>query len=178
MKQEESLVKNIAKGDRAAMRRLYDLYSGYAMAVGRRYLPNRDELQDVMQDSFVKVFSSIRTFEYRGEGSLRSWIARIVANECLDFLRKNKRFSFTDDVPDEAEEEEPEVAALSDDALMEMIGRLPDGYRAVLNMYVFGNLSHKEIAARLGITTGTSASQYHHAKRMLAKMIKEYVRQQ
>lgn len=173
MKSEKRLLNDIKKGDRAAMRELYDRYSGYATAVCLRYIPNKDEVEDVMQDSFVKIFTSIDKFELRGEGSLKSWIARIVANESLDYIRRNGRLSFTDEIPDEAEEE-PDIDTISDETLMEMIGRLPDGYRVVLNMYVFGQMSHKEIAEKLGIKIGTSASQFFHAKKMLAKMINDY----
>ena len=101
-----------------------------------------------------------------------------VVNESLDYIRRNGRFTFTDDIPDGAEEDEPEIDAIPDDVLMEMIGRLPDGYRVVLNMYVFGGMSHKEIAEKLGIKTGTSASQYFHAKKLLAKMIDDYNKRQ
>ena len=177
MKQEEILIRKVKQGDRAAMRQLYDQYSGYAMAVGLRYIPKREELKDVLQDSFIKIFSSIGKFQYKGDGSLKSWISRIVANECLDFLRKSNRFTFTDEIPDEMEDE-PDINVISDETLMQLIGRLPDGYRAVLNMYVFEDMNHKEIAQRLGISSNTSASQYFHAKKMLAKMIKEYSNRQ
>lgn len=172
MKQEEILIIKVKQGDRVAMRQLYDQYSGYVMAVGLRYIPKREELKDVLQDSFIKVFSSIGKFEYKSDGSLKSWISRIVVNECLDFLRKSKRFTFTDDIPDEIEEE-PDINTISDETLMHLIGQLPGGYRSVLNMYVFENMSHKEIAQQLGISSNTSASQYYHAKKMLAKMIKD-----
>ncbi len=178
MKSEERLVREIIEGDRSAMRELYDRYSGYAMAVGLRYVSDRDSVNDILQDSFIKVFSSIKNFKSRGEGTLKSWISRIVANEALDFLRRRDKLSFTDEIPDEAEDDIPDLAAVTDDVLAEMIGRLPDGYKAVLNMYVFEQLNHKEIAAKLGITPSTSASQFFHAKKMLAKMIKDYIKQQ
>jgi len=175
---EKLLLKDIRNGNRAAMRRLYDRYSGYAMAICLRYVPDKDEVNDVMQDSFVKIFTSLSGFEYRGEGSLKSWIARIVANEALDFVRRNGRFSFTDKIPETTENDDPDIDAISDDALAAMIGRLPDGYRMVLNMYVFEEMSHKEIAAKLGIAVGTSASQFYHAKKMLAQMINDYKKRQ
>ena len=178
LESEKRLLNDIKNGSRSAMRELYDRYSGYATAVCLRYIPDRDEMQDVMQDSFVKIFTSLDSFEFRGEGSLRSWITRIVVNESLDYIRRNGRFTFTDDIPDGAEEDEPEIDAIPDDVLMEMIGRLPDGYRVVLNMYVFGGMSHKDIAEKLGIKTGTSASQYFHAKKLLAKMIDDYNKRQ
>lgn len=178
MKAEEQLVHDIRHGDRAAMRRLYDQYSGYAMAIALRYVPDRDDASDILQDSFLKVFSSIGTYEYRGEGMLKSWIARIVVNEALGFLRHHSGLTFTDDIPDTAGDEEPDIRQVSDDKLAEMIASLPDGYRVVLNMYVFGGMSHKEIAAELGITPSTSASQFFHAKKLLAQMIKGYIKKE
>ena len=107
MEAEQVLLDDIRRGDRAAMRRLYDRYSGYATAVGLRYIPDREDLRDVLQDCFVKIFTSIGRFEYRGEGSVRGWIARIVANEALDFLRRNQRFCYTDDIPEDSDDDDP-----------------------------------------------------------------------
>ena len=174
MELEQRLVNDVKRGDRGAMRRLYNIYSGYAMAVALRYVPDRDDAADILQDSFVKVLTSVGAFEWRGEGSLKLWIARIVANEALGFLRKRGKLNFTGDIPDEPVSDEPDIGAVSDDGLRAMIAALPEGYRVVLNMYVFGGLSHKEIAGELGISPSTSASQFFHAKRMLARMIKEY----
>ena len=158
------------------MRQLYERYSGYAMAVGLRYIPNRDAVQDVLQDSFVKVFTSIDRFEYRGEGSLKAWVMRIVANESLNYLRINNRLRMTDELPEVAEEPEVDSTNLPMPVMMQMIQQLPDGYRTVFNQFVFEQKSHKEIAAELGIKESTSASQYFRAKNMLAKMIKEYTK--
>ena len=80
----------------------------------------------------------------------------------------------TDNIPDEPIDDEPDISQISNEALTEMIASLPEGYRVVLNLYVFGQMSHKEIADELGITPSTSASQYYHAKKMLANKIKEY----
>ena len=96
----------------------------------------------------------------------------------LDFLRKNKTLSFTSDLPNIADEPEPDIGGVSDEALMSMIARLPDGYRVVLNMFVFEQMSHKEIAQRLGIKENSSASQYFHAKKLLGKMINDYIKKQ
>ena len=175
---EELLVSRIKEGNRTAMRTLYDRYSGYVMAVALRYVPDRDDVQDVVQDSFVKIFTSIGSFSYRGEGSLKAWMGRIVANRSLDFLRKNKTLSFTSDLPNIADEPEPDIGGVSDEALMSMIARLPDGYRVVLTMFVFEQMSHKEIAQRLGIKENSSASQYFHAKKLLGKMINDYIKKQ
>ena len=171
---EQRLIGEVKRGNRIAMRQLYDEYSGYAMSVGLRYVPDRNDVLDILQESFIKVFQRIGSFEYRGDSSLRSWIARIVANEALGLLRQRNRIHFTDTFPDEPDDDEPDLTRISDDALNALIGRLPDGYRVVLNLYVFGEMSHKEIAAQLGISPSTSASQFFHAKKMLARMINEY----
>ncbi|WP_297261310.1 sigma-70 family RNA polymerase sigma factor [uncultured Prevotella sp.] len=174
MKPEERLVRNIKNGDRAAMRRLYDLYSGYIMAIVMRYVPDKDDVPDVVQEAFIKIFTSIVQYEYRGEGTLKMWLSRVTANEALGFLRRKGNITFTDNIPDEPIDDEPDISQISDEALTEMIASLPEGYRVVLNLYVFGQMSHKEIADELGITPSTSASQFYHAKKMLADKIKEY----
>ena len=178
MEAEQLLVSKIKEGDRAAMRTLYDRYSGYVMAVALRYVPDRDDVQDVVQDSFVKIFSSIGRFEYRGDGALKAWMARIVANQALDFLYKRRALDTSRNIPDVPDEPKPDIGGVSDEVLMELIGKLPPGYRVVLNLFVFEQMSHKEIAKRLGIKENSSASQYFHAKKMLGKMINDYIKRQ
>ncbi len=186
METEKQLLEAIRGGDRAAMRRLYDRYSGYAMAVGLRYVPERDEVRDVLQDSFVKILTTIGRFDYRGEGSLKAWVARIVSNKAIDHLRENSRFLLIDsssrgaqihDIPDD-DDDEPDIGDLPPDVLTQMIGRLPANYRTVLNLFVFEQQPHKEIARLLGIKENTSSSIVFRAKRMLAKMITDYQNKQ
>ena len=174
MKPEERIVCDIKYCDRAAMRRLYDLYSGYIMAIVMRYVPDKDDVPDVVQEAFIKIFTSIVQYEYRGEGTLKMWLSRVTANEALGFLRRKGNITFTDNIPDEPIDDEPDISQITNEALTEMIASLPEGYRVVLNLYVFGQMSHKEIADELGITPSTSASQFYHAKKMLADKIKEY----
>ncbi len=179
METERQLLEAIRSGERAALRRLYDRYSGYAMAVALRYVPERDEVHDVMQDSFVKILTSIGQFNYQGEGSLKSWVARIVSNRAIDYLREHQRFMLTDCIPDEPDEPDvPDVGGVPPDVLMEMIGQLPANYRTVLNLFVFEQQSHREIAQLLGVKESTSSSLFFRARKMLARMIKEYLNKQ
>ena len=169
----------IRSGERAALHRLYDRYSDYAMAIGLRYIPERDEVRDVLQDSFVRIFTSISQFNYHGEGSLKSWVSRIVSNRSVDYLREHQRFRVVSGIPDEPdEEEEPDVGGVPPDVLTKMIGRLPVNYRMVLNLYVFEQRSHREIAQLLDIKESTSSSLFFRAKKMLARMIKDYINKQ
>lgn len=179
METERQLLEAIFGGEKAALRRLYDRYSGYAMTVGLRYIPERDEVRDVLQDSFVKILTSIRQFNYQGEGSLKSWVSRIVSNRSIDYLREHQRFMLVDNLPEEPDEpEEPDVGRVPPDVLMEMIGRLPANYRTVLNLFVYEQRSHREIAQVLGVRESTSSSLFFRARKMLAKMIKEYLNKQ
>lgn len=178
MESELQLLNAIRAGDRQALRRLYDRFAGYAMAVGLRYVPQADDVRDVVQDSFVKILTSIGRVDYRGEGTLKSWVARIVANQAIDFVRKRERLSFISDVPDCPDEPPPDVETLPPEVLTTLISQLPTGYRLVLNLYVFEQCPHKEIARRLGISESTSASQFARAKKMLARMVKDYLKQQ
>lgn len=178
MKTEQQLVHDISSGDRKAMQRLYNLYSGCTYAVCLRYITDRQSAQDVLQDCFVKILTSMDKFQYRGEGSLKAWIQKIAANESLTHLRKNGRISFTADIPDLPDiEEDPDVGIIPADLLMAMVRELPDGYRTIINLYVFEQMSHKEIAELLNIKEVTSASQYLRAKRLLAKKIKSYIKE-
>ncbi len=174
---ERTLVEAVRNGDRKAMHELYDRYAGVAMAVALRYDPDREEARDVVQDSFVKVFSAIGSFDYRGEGSLKGWLLRIVANEAINHVKRRARITFVEDIPDTPDDTGADVPRVPPDVLTRLIGELPDGYRLVLNMFVFGQKSHKEIAAELDIGESTSASQYLRAKKLLASKIKQYLKE-
>lgn len=178
METERQLLDAIRGGEQAALRRLYDRYSGYAMAIGLRYIPNCDEVRDVLQDSFIKILTSIGKFDYRGEGSLKSWVARIVANRSIDYINEHGRLLFTEEVPDNTIEEETDVGDIPPDILDGMIGQLPASYRVVLNLFVFEQLTHREIALRLRISESTSALHFYRAKKKLQKMISDYYKQQ
>ncbi len=160
------------------MKDLYGLYSGYLTAVCSRYIPDPDSMKDVLQDSFVKIFSSFDRFQYRGEGSLKAWMRKITVNEALKYIgrtAKDVRVSMDrmPDVPD-TPDEDLQTGNIPASVIQDMIKRLPDGYRTIFNLYVFEEMSHKEIAAMLGIRENSSASQLHRAKALLAKWINEY----
>ena len=183
METEQQLLSDILSGNRIAMRRLYDRYAGYTMATALRYIPDRDKAADVVQDAFVKILTTLNSFSYRGEGSLRAWVTRITANQALDALKQDSRIhqllTTEADLPPQQlqnlPDEEPDVSHISPDVLTRLIAKLPPGYRSVLNLHIFEGRSHKEIAALLGIKPDSSASQFLRAKRMLAKMINESI---
>ena len=174
--EEADLVRRAKHKDTAAVRAIYDSYAQYLFAVCRRYTGDSESAADVLQDSFVKIFTSLDSFEWRGEGSLKSWMRRTVVNEALMFLRSRRRDGefLSDGLPEAAEEDEPDVDDIPMQELQRMICELPEGYRTVFNLYVFEKMSHREIAAALGISENTSYSQFSRARSLLARKINEF----
>ena len=150
------------------MRLLYERYIGYLTAVCSRYVVDSAAVKDILQDSFIKVFSKLDRFDYRGEGSLKAWMSRIVVNDSLKSLRNAGRLTYVEELPDTEEDGEmdsmPKVPVKE---LAEMIKSLPDGYRTVFNLFVFESIKED-----------SSASQFFRARAMLAKKIKEYWKKQ
>lgn len=173
---EESYIRRIRDGERAAMRELYSCSVAYLAGVCQRYVTNQEDVKDVLQDSYVQIFQHIGDFSPKSHGSLRSWMARIVANKSIDLLRKQRQLQWeTDsdiaDIPDEPLD--PKLVRI--ETMHQLIRQLPPGYRAVLNLYVFEQKSHREIAELLGIKEKTSASQYLRAKAMLKKLMLNHI---
>lgn len=177
-KSEQELLQQIVSGNKVAMKNFYDIYSGYLTAVCSRYVANKEDVKDILQESFINIFRSINKFKYRGKGSLKAWSARIVVNESLKHLKENDKVQVTNlpdwDLPDHADNQEPDFEDIPTNAILEMISALPTGYRTVFNLYVFEEKSHKEIASILDIAESSSASQLHRAKNMLVKEIELY----
>ena len=174
------MVEAIQAGDQGALRRLYERYSRYAMGVGLRIVPEREDALDIVQDTFVSILTSIGSFEYRGEGSLRNWVAKITTHRALDWMKSHDRLLFFDQLPDETAEEEDEtpLEEVPPDILSGMIDRLPETSRMIVTLHAFGQMSHKEIARKLDISVNTSMSQFSRAKRLLEMMMKEYLNSQ
>lgn len=179
--EQRHIVARMQRGDASAAEHLYRCNARYLAGVCTRYITAPDDVHDVLHDSFLKIFASIGSLEYQGDHALRGWMARIVVNESLKFLKKRCRF---DTVPlDESPaigmaDAEPDVDAVAAEVLHAMIRELPEGCRTVLNLFVFEEKSHKEIARELNIGESTSASQFHRAKHLLAKKINQYLNTQ
>lgn len=174
---ELELLKLARSGNPSGARKLYERYVGYLTAVCSRYVVDRDVVKDILQEAFIKIFNGLDSFEYRGEGSIKAWATRIVVNDSLKSLKASSKLVFTDQFPDEPDEDLPSLPNISASAIQEMIKALPDGYRTVFNLYVFEKKSHKEIASMLGIKEDSSASQFFRARTQLAKNVKAYIKE-
>lgn len=176
---EQHILSLFAKGDDRAMDKLYGTYADYLAQVCLRYIGNREDLHDVLQEAFIRIFTGIHSFEYRGKGSLKAWLTRTVVNESLRFLRDHDTELFVDkdiDLPDSTDDG-PETDGLTITQITDAIRRLPPGYRAVFNLFAIEGKSHKEIAEMLNIRPDTSASQFYKARNLLAGMLKDLNRQ-
>ena len=166
--EERTLAEGCRNGDGAAQRELYDRYAGRLLAVCLRY-------------AFLKIYGAFSKFEYRGAGSLRAWMERVTVNVALEWLRTRNRLGCVEldegraaALPDEPSAEE--ASRVPRDVLMRFVSELPDGYRAVFNLYCIEEYSHREIAQMLGINEKSSSSQLFRARTLLARRIRDYLK--
>ncbi|MEQ8711653.1 MAG: sigma-70 family RNA polymerase sigma factor [Cyclobacteriaceae bacterium] len=168
---EEELIEGCRQNKARAQKALFDKYSGKMLGVVLRYIKDRDESEEVMITSFMKVFDKIDQF--KSEGSFEGWIRRIMVNESLMYLRKHKNMYLEVDL--EKADRDPNYGQLSDhleeEDLLRMVQELPMGYRTVFNMYAIEGFSHAEIAEHLGINVNTSKSQLSRARALLQKQL-------
>jgi RNA polymerase sigma-70 factor (ECF subfamily) len=143
-----------------------------------RYINNTADAEEVLSNGFLKCFKSIEQFTWQGDGSIQAWLSRIVVNECLMFLRKRKSLYIPiedNSVPEQAVEQDNILEHIHARELLKHLHGLPDGYRTVLNLYVFEDMSHKEIAETLQISENTSKSQLHKARAMLKQKLQAHL---
>ena len=162
---ERELVLGCTRNDRIAQRDLYNKYCEAMFTIAYRIVNNRDDAHDVLQDAFIQVFRDIG--QYRFDSTLGAWIKTIVVRTSLRQLSKNRNLAFAD--MDETKSDEMILIpdTLNSEYLEKAILSLPDGYRTVFLLTEVEGYTHDETAKMLGISTGTSKSQLHHAKKML-----------
>jgi RNA polymerase sigma-70 factor (ECF subfamily) len=174
---ETEIIEGCIKGSRNHQRALYERYSALMMGVCMRYAANEEEAEDILQDGFVTVFNKIDTFAGRGE--LGGWMRKVFMNTALMAYRKNKarlQQVDVDTVSYSLDSGEDIFSQVSTQDLMQMIQKLPPGARMVFNLYAIEGFEHHEIAEQLGLSTGTSKSQYSRARELLRAMIENEAR--
>ncbi|UOY06417.1 sigma-70 family RNA polymerase sigma factor [Muricauda sp. SCSIO 64092] len=168
----QTLVEQCKTGNPSSQYELYSLYVDAMFNVGLRFLGNKEDAEDIVQDSFVDAFKKLNSFKY--ESSFGAWLKRIVINKSINHLRA-KRVPL---VPMEAHEfhladEEPmEADAVDVQKVKRGISQLPEGYKQIINLYLIEGYDHVEIGEILDISTSTSKSQYHRAKKKLVEIIR------
>ncbi len=166
---ENHIIEACLQNDRRAQKQLYEYFSGKLFVVAMRYMKNRESAEDVLQESFVKVFRHLDTFRF--DCPIEAWLRKIVVNTALKALKKNANWALSlegDFMIEESLHYSNEgFNELGYQELMAMIHDLPDGSRTIFNLYAIEGFKHHEIAELLGISEGTSKSQYSRAKSLL-----------
>ncbi len=167
-----ALVKDCLVGDRKAQYRLYRLYNKAMFNTCLRMLKSREDAEDVLQNSFIDVFSKLHMF--RGEATIGAWIKRIVVNNCINFIKKRKMLlseldtKHLKDIPDD---DNWDNLKLDTKKINDAIYQLPDGYRVVFTLYALEGYDHQEVSEIIGTTVSTSKSQYSRAKKRLKEIL-------
>jgi RNA polymerase sigma-70 factor, ECF subfamily len=170
--QENQVIKLAVENNRHAQQQIYTLFSPKMLGVCRQYIKDIHQAEDIMITAFMKVFTNLKKFE--NKGSFEGWIRRIMVNECISFLRVQKKVTYIDDDTFNGRNEESFnniESQLSVDDIQNLIDSLPDGYKMIFNLYCIEGYKHQEIATLLNINEGTSKSQLSHARKMLQQQI-------
>ena len=170
----EKIIRNAGKNNRKAQAQLYEEFGSLWYSICLRYHSCEEDAQDALQNALILIYTRIGQFD-PARGSFKSWSARVVVNENLMLLRKNKKSTFVN-TPEELSHELTDHSLSATDILSareltRLIQSLPEGYRMVFNLYVIEGYSHEEIAEKLGISTGTSKSQLYKAKQQLKQKL-------
>ncbi|MEA1886845.1 MAG: RNA polymerase sigma factor [Bacteroidota bacterium] len=173
---EEEILEGCRKNKRRYQEILYRKYARKMYGICMSYAGNRDMAQDILQDSFIKVFKKIK--HYKSEGSLEGWIRRIIANTAIDHLRKetskHKYITEKEEIEEEKVHEPDAIEKLKTQDVLDLVAQLPDGARMIFNLYAVEGFTHKEIAAKMDISVGTSKSQFSRARKMLMSLINKH----
>lgn len=178
--QLKAIIDGCLQNDRRSQEQLFKLFYGKMLPVCIRYVSDRDTAQEVLQEGFIKIFEKLGAFDHKG--SFEGWIRRIVANTAIDAIRKSKKDPYRTDNDNDfkigaedlmVDREEMETLDLKAQVAMEAVQKLSPAYRAVFNLYVLEEYSHKEIGTILGISEGTSKSNLAKAKMNLQKILSE-----
>ena len=172
---EEEIVERCRSLDRHAQEFLFNHHYKDLYLIAMRYLSDHHNAEDVLIQSFTKVFKSLNSFTHRGPGSLSRWIRTILINESMRFLNKKNLIQFNEDLKhlDVQNVEADGLRQMQAAEITRLIEQLPTGYRTVFNLYIIEGYAHKEIAQMLGISENTSKSQLKKARNRLMHNINE-----
>ena len=171
---DHKLIDRCISKDRKAQNELFHLLGPKMLSICRRYLTSTQEAEDALITGFAKVFEKLDTIQKKG--NLEAWVKRIIINECLMIIRKNKRMPQLYPIEEMAYKlDVPFVDHLYYNDVLKLLNQLPTGYRTVFNLYVIEGYKHREIADIMNISINTSKSQLILARKKLSSMIKKKV---
>jgi RNA polymerase sigma factor (sigma-70 family) len=174
---EDELIKGCIAGKREMQKQLYDRYAAKMLAICRRYAQTSFEAEDILQESFVKVFTHLGDF--KRDCPVEYWIRRIIINTAIKHQRGTMQVSALseEENPGQVPQEEFIMSNYGYEELLGMVRSLAPRYQMIFNLFAIEGYSHKEIAEMLGISEGTSKSQYSRARAILKNMLERHEKQ-
>jgi RNA polymerase sigma factor (sigma-70 family) len=172
----DELVERCKQGDSLSFSQLYNKYARAMFNTSLRIVNNVGDAEDILQDSFVDAFRHLDDFRYKS--TFGAWLKRIVINKSITLLRRKKMKLVDIDatpVADHGDADSVDEAAFQYkvEEVRKAIQQLPDGYRAVVSLYLLEEIPQEEIGVMLGISHNTVRTQYHRAKHKLLNILKE-----
>lgn len=175
MMSDQQLIEGCSRHDRKAQQELYDHYSRFLLGVCMRYATDRSEAEDILQESFLKIYFNIKDFS--GTGSFMGWLRKVAVNTAITHYHRNLKYRYHVEIEEytsaEVGQSSFEEDFFTSEELSKVLNELPAGYRMVFNMYAIDGYKHKEIADILGIDTNTSKSQYSRAKAAIREKLEK-----
>jgi len=176
-----SLIKGCCQNNRNSQREMYQWLHAYALKISFRYISNLHEAEELVSESFVKLFKNIQQFNYSlqsdPEALLKGWFKRIIVNTCIDHLRKTQlklvSYELSHEKDQQIDQQETGLDKIAYQEIIEAIRLLSPVYRTVFNLFVIEGYSHDEIADQLKISVGASKSNLSKARQNLRKLIKD-----
>lgn len=162
------IISEIREGNAKSFKLLYATYAPKFKGISYRYTNDPDTANDMVQESFIKIYKNINS--YKGDGNFEGWMKRILINNCLNHIKKEKKYVFElreSLVEQPSSNWDEAIDVLSFDEILTVIDKLPLGYKTVFNLSVFEGYSHKEIGELIGISESASRSQLTKAKSKL-----------
>ena len=167
---DQEIAQACREGNREVQRQLFDAHARLMMSVCLRYADSRQEAEDILQEGFIKVFE--RMHQYENRGPLGGWIRTLMVNTALNHIRKHKRWNHSMDIEAANHLDSDETDALSEmsaNELMQLVNKMPKGYKTVFNLYAVEGFTHSEIGDQLGISENTSKTQFMKARGWMKK---------
>ena len=168
---DHKIIEDCKAGRRRAQSALYKAYAGLMLGICLRYCTNRAEAEDILQEGFIKVFRNIH--KLNENAALGAWIRTIMVNTAITHARRNRIHfdEINEDILADSGEDEHTMLPVNPEVIIRLIQELPPGYRMVLNLFVFENFSHKEIADKLNISESTSKTQLFKARKAIRQAV-------
>ena len=173
----QQIIIDCKKGKRCAEKKLFLQFAPKVLTLCLRYIPDRHRAQDMMQECFIQVFDKLKMYD-PNKGEFGGWLFRVSTNVILKSIRNSKKelpIIYLEELPNEKEISEEAFDLIPQEILLKGIGELPEGYRTVLNLFIFENWSHSKIAQSLNISKSTSRSQLVRAKKMLRIILEKKI---